>query len=348
MRSCLAFFVFIFVFVPLAFCGLLTASVSTWITDRSFYTDLFSASGIYAALLGSNLDYEVSLQVRDGQRLDPETTDAFSKAIQEVAPPNYIRDEVVRNINAVFDYLEDFSRGLALTWDLRPLKENLTNEQIVVFADVLVKSLPPCSPQNPQEDFILPTCLPADKSAQEVTTEVRAKLPRFVESLPDFQPLGDAIPPNTERGAVLGDPVRFVLGSGVLSTLVVVFFTWLAVAFLAARSTKGIFSVLGSTLLVPAVPVLLIGITIISGVASNTVANGIDSALIEAGLQSSPDLRSATLGVVTSAISRVANGFLIYGGGAMGLAVLLLVVSAFMPQPRKRKPKNDDFNSFSA
>lgn len=169
MRSCLAFFVFIFVFVPLAFCGLITASVSTWLTDRSFYTDLFSAPGIYAALLGSNLDYDVALDVRGGQRLDSETTSAFSKAIQEVAPPDYIRTEVVRNINAVFDYLEDFSRGLTLTWDLRPLKANLTNEQIGVFADVLVRSLPQCTPQNPQADFILPTCLPADKSAQEVT-----------------------------------------------------------------------------------------------------------------------------------------------------------------------------------
>jgi hypothetical protein len=218
MRSCLALFVFLFVFLPLAFCGLLTASVSSWLLDRNFYTDLFSAEEIYSALLSGNLDLENSLELGSTE-LDPATTRAFGQAILEAVSPSYVRDEVLRNINAVFDYLEDTSRGLTLTWDLRPLKRGLSAEQIDTFADVLIKNLPPCSPRTPQADLILPTCLPRDKSAEQLTAEVRQNLPRFVEQLPDFQTIGEPIPPNTQSGALLGGLAQTAVSSGALSLL---------------------------------------------------------------------------------------------------------------------------------
>lgn len=87
MRSCLGFFVFLFVFLPLTFCGLLTGAVSTWLFDRSFYVDLFSAEGLYAAFVGDNLELRGALELGDGT-LPPETANAFGQAIQaSVTPP---------------------------------------------------------------------------------------------------------------------------------------------------------------------------------------------------------------------------------------------------------------------
>jgi hypothetical protein len=339
MRSCLALFVFLFVFLPLAFCGLLTASVSAWLLDRNFYTDLFSAEDIYSALLSGNLDLETSLEL-GGAELDPAVTRAFGQAIQQAVSPSYVRDEVLRNINAVFDYLENFSRGLTLTWDLRPLKRNLSAEQISTFADVLVKSLPPCSASAPQADFILPTCLPRDKSVEALAAEVRQNVPRFVERLPDFQPIGEPIPPNTQSGALLGDLVQTAVSSGVLSLLLGTFFAWLEVGALAARSTKGLWLALGVTLLIPSLPVLLLGILLLTGTAEGIFSSGASSAFAQIGLQDTAVFDS----VLQRAFSRISGGFLTYGGGATGIAVLLLSLGVLMPQPRKRKPKKDDEN----
>jgi hypothetical protein len=339
MRSCLALFVFLFVFLPLAFCGLLTASVSSWLLDRNFYTDLFSAEEIYSALLSGNLDLENSLELGSTE-LDPAVTRAFGQAILEAVSPSYVRDEVLRNINAVFDYLEDTSRGLTLTWDLRPLKRGLSAEQIDTFADVLIKNLPPCSPRTPQADLILPTCLPTDKSAQQLTAEVRQNLPRFVERLPDFQTIGEPIPPNTQGGALLGDLAQTAVSSGALSLLTGTFFAWLFIGALAARSTKGLWTTLGITLLVPALPVLLLGILLLTGTADGIFSANLNTAFAEIGLQDSAALDS----VLRRAFSRISGGFLTYGGGATGIAVLLLVIGALMPQPRKRKPKDGDIN----
>ncbi|MCS6872390.1 MAG: hypothetical protein RML95_05310 [Anaerolineae bacterium] len=336
MRSCLAFFVFLFVFLPLAFCGLLFGAVSTWLFDRNFYTDLFSAEGIYSALLSADLDLETSLQINNVQ-LDPETSRAFALALRDAFTPSYVRDEVVRNINAVFDYLEDFSRGLTLTWDLRPFKRGLTNDQIAIFADTLVRTLPRCAPNAPPVDSLLPTCIPPNVSTDQMVAQARERLPRFIESLPDIQVLGDPIPPNTQSGALLGSTLQSAIGGGALSILIVAFFVWLFVGILAARSTKGLWRVLGITLLVPAVPVLLIGIAILSGAADTTLASGIDSTLAQAGVQSTETLRASTLRAVQGAVSRIGNGFLTYGGGATAVAVVLLLLGALMPKPRKRK-----------
>lgn len=335
MRSCLAFFVFVFVFLPLALCGLLTGAVSTWLFDRSFYTDLFGAEGLYAALLSDNLDLQGALELGDS-RLPPQTSRAFGEALQASVTPAYIRDEVVRNVNALFDYFEDFSRGLTLSWDLRPIKRGLSEAQIMTFADTLVRALPRCAPNAPPADSLLPTCIPPNQSVDQVVAQVRERLPRFIESLPDFQPIGEPIPPNTQSGSLLGGTVQAFAGSGALSLLIGALFAWLFVGILAARSVKGLWAVLGISLLVAAVPVLLIGVAIMGGVAGGALTTGIETALSEAGVQSSQALREATFNAVQSAASRIGNGFLTYGGGATILAVVLLFLSAIMPKPRKR------------
>jgi hypothetical protein len=326
---------FVFVFLPLAFCSLLTASVSSWLLDRNFYTDLFSAKEVYGALLNGNLNWELEL---GGAELDPAVTRAFGQALQQAISPSYVRDEVLRNVNAVFDYLEDASRGLALTWDLRPLKRSLSVEQIDAFAGVLIKNLPLCDPRTPQTDFILPTCLPRDKSAEQLTAEVRQNVARFIERLPDFQSIGTPIPPNTQSGALLSDPVQTAVSSGALSLLMGTFFAWLFIGALAARSTKGLWTTLGITLLVPALPVLLLGIVLLAGTANGILSANFSTTFAEIGLRESAALDS----VLRRAFSRISSGFLTYGGGAAGIAVLLLAIGALMPRQRKRKPKDGD------
>ncbi len=337
MRSCLALFVFVFIFLPLAFCGLLIASVSSWLLDRNFYADLFSAEEIYSALLSGNLAPELKL---GGTGLDPAVTRAFEQAIQEAVSPSYVRDEVLRNINAVFDYLEDPSRGLTLAWDLRPLKRGLSAEQINTLADVLVKSLPPCSPHTLQTDFTSPTCPPADELAQQLTAEVRQNLQRLIERLPDFQTIIEPIPPNTQSGALLGNPVQTVVSGGGLSLLMGTFFAWLFISALTARSTKGLWTTLGVTLLIPALPVLLLGIALLTGAANSIFSANVNTAFAEIGLRDSAALDQ----VLQRAFSRISRGFLTYGGGAAGIALLLMAIGALMPQPRKRKPRDGDVN----
>lgn len=345
MRSCLAFFVFLFIFLPIASCTLLTASISTWLLDRDFYTDLFSTEGFYATLVGGNLDLESALNL-GGSELDPTTRDAFDQAFQQVLSPSYVRNEVLRNINIVFDYLEDTSRGLTLSIDLTPIKRSLGEAQIEAFANALVQALPPCASNSPPADTFLPTCLPTNEPVQQVIDRVRQNASRFIEGLPDIQVIGEPIPPNTESGSILGDAVQGIVGS-VFLLLLGAFFVWLFVGILSARSIKGFWSALGISLLIPALPILLLGLATASGAADSTFADSIESALLEAGVQATPEIRQSTLAAVERVVSRISNGFLIYGGGATAVAVLLLIVGAAMPNPRKRKDEGSGSGAIS-
>lgn len=342
LRSCLGFFVFLFIFLPLASCGLLTGAVSTWLFNRLFYIDIISSETLsYAALLSDALDLAYILEL-DDDTLPPGTVDAFVQAIRAVVTPTYVRDEIARNINALFDYFEDFSRGLALTLDLRPIKSSLSSDQqIGAFASVLAQVLPTCTPNAPPADSLLPTCRLPNQSPQEFTAQVRERLPRFIRNLPDLQPIGDPIPPNTQSGTLLGGAVQSLITSGLVLLIVALLFGLLA-GFLLAGSTKDLWAALGLMLLGAALPVLLMGVAISTGRGSAVISDQISSVLSDqVGLQSSEALENAALSALESATTRIADGFLIYGGGAAAVGVVLVLVGVIIP-PRKHK---DDFTS---
>ncbi|MFN7210640.1 MAG: hypothetical protein ACK4P1_09650 [Aggregatilineales bacterium] len=318
-------------------------SVSTWLFNRSFYIDIFSAEALsYAALLSDALDLVETLEL-DDDTLPPETVNAFVQAIRAVITPTYIRDEMARNINALFDYFEDFSRGLALTLDLRPIKRSLSSDQqISAFADVLAQVLPPCTPAEPPADSLLPTCRLPDQSLEELTAQVRERLPRFIRNLPDLQPIGDPIPPNTQSGTLLGGAVQALVNFGAM-LLIGALLVGLFAAFLLVGSTKDLWAALGIMLVGAALPVVLLGVAIVTGRGSDVISVQIGSVLSDQiGLQSSQALSAASLSAVQSAETQIGNGFLLYGGGAAVVGVVLVLVSMIIPLLSKRK---DDFAS---
>jgi len=341
MRKLIALLLIVILFFPMAMASLSVISVSSWVLDRNFYTQLLGNERLYEVLLSEDLPNYFSRRVVT--EVDDVPVSALSSALRAVVKPDYLRGEALRIVNDVFDFVEGRDFTLDLYLDIAPLKAALRGEDGPRFARALAEALPVC--RAGQEPIIaggtLYRCLPSDTSVEKAASDITAALPSYVDRYPDRLKLNDeSIDMRRElRGAEF--VVGFWCANGlsfaafVLAAITAVF--WFIAALLGGEDRRARLLWLGWSLLVPAVLIFCIGLAINTDFSLGWVRLGLNEARFE-GVQYSAEFRQALLDVSRTALDTVANGFLMAGGVAGAIALALVAWGLGTPSERRLAP----------
>lgn len=332
MRKAIAAVLVVVLVFPLLLAALMTFSVSTWAFDRGFYLQLVSDERIYEVILSETAWKQE--QIFGVTEFDGIPGDALIKALREVVTPNYLRSQAVSLVNDAFDAVEGRASVLKLTVDLTPLKDRLQGEAGDRFARSLAANLPVCSAG--EEAFApgaqLPRCRPANLSEERAAEMIGKALPAFLDSLPDTYPQ----PPETIHFHYTPEDefwtgfvgTNRLIWVNILLALVAASF-WVGAAFVGGENRRQIVQWLGWPLFVPAVLILIGGITI-RITAGLPWINYQLSSWVVSDIWYSVEIAEVISTIARSAIKAIARGFLVTGGISIGISVGLIVWSYSM------------------
>ena len=341
MRKILALLLIVAIVFPLTLATLSVISVSSWVLDRSFYTNLLGDERLYEVLLSEDLPN--TFQRRIVTEADSLPTGVLSAALRQVVTPDYLRGEVLRLVNDAFDILEGRDSTLDLYLDVAPLKAALRGEAGPRFARALAEALPACADgQDPiAPGGTIQRCRPSDVSVDEAAGLITAALPAFLDKVPDRINL-ERNPINLRRelrGAEFWTSLTASAGLGT-AIGVLVFITasfWLVAALVGGEDRRERLLWLGWSLIVPAALIFMIGLAINSDLSANWVRFGLNEARIE-GVEYSVEFRQALVDVARGALNTIANGFLMAGGVSGAIALALIAWGIGTPPERRMTP----------
>lgn len=353
MRLFFGLLILLFVFVPAAFCGLFMVG-STWIADRSFYTNVLDNEALYAAFLETDLPTFLGQEVFASDQIPAE---ALAAGLQQVLTPAYLRDEALNLIDQVFDFLDGRTDTLQASLNMQPIKARVAADGGEGFSRAMAEALPPCpaGQQAVASDGVLLRCRPGNMSTDEATKQIMATLPEWIAEIPDEVALSDGLNIRDEIG--LDGPLTGDVRSGLLAAAgsvgVFALIFWLIGTLIGARTARGRWILLGFSLLIPALSVLFLGLMFAS--ASGTWLQLTDSWTLQfEGRDYSREFRAAFEETLATGFSRVGGNYMQVGAIASGVAALLMVIGLITPssRPGRRvgvpdpddpfdKPKND-------
>lgn len=328
MRTILGILLFVFIVFPCMVTSLYLTSLGTWVFDRAFYKDILDEPVVYDAFL-SELPNIINEGV-DAQTSEEQYNAALTLAFREVVTTDYLQEQTNNVVDGFFDFFSTANYNLDITVNLVPVKENLANEQEAgAFAAVMAENLPRCETgQEPRvEGRVLIQCLSNDMSVADAEDDILADLPEFRESLPDELQLNDPDVPFQSDTSV-----RDALISALGIMLVVSLVFWAATGFVGGVGRRAVLMWLGIMLIIPAALVMFTGVGVNNGLTEDVVQNLEAEDIRINGDPVSEQFRDSLVLTFLDAAERIANGFLIVGGVAIGTGILLLVVAFASPR----------------
>ncbi|HVO40457.1 MAG TPA: hypothetical protein VMV03_15600 [Spirochaetia bacterium] len=335
MRSFPAALIVVFLVFPLFMAALVAVSVSTWVLDRSFYTAILSDSRLYQVPDGLSGATRITVDLPGRPRL---SLSASPRALKEVLPPDYVRNQALGVLGSMFDFLEGKAVVFDPLVDLDPIRKALAGPEGRRFARLVAEDLPVGSPGG---SFVirpgrLPDSRPSTISVERAAALIEAGLPAFAGAIPMRIRLTDAFGwGEVVRGQEWQGSVLRVL---VIADVVILFIAcafWVAAAFLGGADARRRLQWMGWSLLAPAAFVFLIGLFITIAAFAAAARSGLASA--DTGtLRFSPAFATAVYDAARFAMRRIGIGFLATGAVAAGVCMALLGVSWSMPQERRQ------------
>jgi len=340
MGKVLAVLLIIFVVFPMALATLTTIAVSSWVLDREFYTDLVADPRLYEVLLSEELPnyFGRRIAVRE---VDSVPARALSQALREVVTPEYLAGEATRIVDQVFAVIEGKSSTLVIALDVAPLKDALRGEAGRQFAHTLAANLPACAAgqewRAPGGTII--RCLPPSVSVEEATGMIVNALPAFLDEVPDQIDLArDRVYlPGAARGWNTVTAGQGALSFAIFVLVLITGGVWLAAALLGGEDRRERLLWLGWSLLAPAILIFALGLLVGADFTGGWVRIGLNEARLE-GFEYSESFRLALLDVARTALDTIANGFLMAGGVAGGIAIGLIAWGYTTPKTRRMLP----------
>ena len=335
MRSFPAALIVVFLVFPLFVAALAAVGVSTWVLDRNFYAAILSDSRLYQVPDGLSGATRITVDLPGRSRL---SLSASPRALKEVLPPDYVRNQALGVLGSMFDFLEGKAVVFDPLIDLEPIKKALVGPEGRRFARRVAEDLAVGSAGGP---FVirpgrLPDSRPSTISVERAAALIEAGLPAFANAIPLRVRLTDAFGwGEVVRGQEWHGSVLRVL---VIADVVVLFVAcafWVAAAFLGGVDTRRRLQWLGWSLLAPAALVFVIGLVITIAAFAAAARSSLASADMGA-LRFSPAFATAVFDAARFAMRRIGIGFLATGAVAAGVSMALLGVSWSMPQERRQ------------
>jgi hypothetical protein len=343
VRKIIAVCLLIVLVWPLLFGSLTLLSINSWVLDRNFYVNLLDDPRLYEAMVSQDLPLYMNTRWFPGTIDSALPPAALDKALREVMPPAYLRDQTIRIVNHAFDALHGQRDSIDLDLDLAPVKASLRGDGGARFAQVLAQQLPACTAgQEPlAAGSALIRCRAANMSVEDATSQISAAVPQFVEQLPDQirlsrEPLNLRNDLGPFNAMFLG-AVGLTIGIGLMLMLAVG--SGFVTAFIGGSNAKERLAWLGGSLMLPAVLILLSGIVLSTPLITASVGLGLDQARFAVeGVQYSAALRQALIEVTGKALSTVASGFVLTGLASVVIALGLIVWAAVTRSEERTPP----------
>ena len=343
MRKFVAILLAIFLVFPLLLSAQAAVSVTSWALDRQFYIDALDQPQVYVAFTSGPM---INKLLHDQIGLPPEAdTTELESVLKGTLTPDYMRTEVSKLINTLFDYLQGKTDTFAPVLDAVPLKTSLGGSQQDAFLYALAAALPACGPgQTPGFGGESQTaCKPADVSDDLLVEQVlKLALPSILSTVPDVIPLEGEFQ-NWQEAARWRTfvPGMAVPASVILSVLMLVSiaaFTWYLAALISDASWRVRLGWLGWMLLVPSVLIFLLGFATQSGISAYWISFGLESANLS-NTPLGPELNEILRIISISALPRAANAFQMVGGISGALSIALIFWGIVTPRMNRKEFK---------
>jgi len=339
MRGFVAFFIFIIIVFPLTLATLYFLSVNTWLTDGDFYADMLDNEALYEDDVVTRL---IAIQIAENISGDPtltterpETIIALTQALSAITPENYPRDEVIASSDALVEYLNGERPDLDISIDLLTIQNTLREPPGAErFTRTMAENLPVCG--GGEEPFVGATplilCRPASMDVETAAEQFNERLGEFINAMPDALTADFNIGFDDVAAAMQIAAVLALLVSGVLLVLT---------SLVAGRGIRGFVLWAGIFLLLPSLVVAMSGVGIQNGLAEGVLTVD-DIELDIEGIEPTLEFRQAVVETITDAAVEVGRGFLVTGGMAVLVALVLMGVGATLPG--RRRDEYDDRN----
>ncbi len=352
MRKVLAGFLSVVLVFPLFMAALVTVAVSTWVLDRDLYTRVLGDARLYEIPAGSRT--EGFLYWPWTPELGAVPPASASAALREVVTADYMKSQALALLDDSFDFVEGRSEILDPVIDLVPVKNALKGEGGKRFARALAASLPVCASQGSfaVRNGVIPSCRPSGVSVARAAEVILQALPQAVSRIPDSYRAHENAGLRIDRGRWKPAWGFSLKNSLILADVVLMLAAcsaWLLASFIGGADARGRLYWLGGMLLIPAVPVFLIGLVVNTGVAADAALFGIESARLGA-YGFSRGFVDGLFGAAGAMIGRISAGFLATGAVALGLSIALLfwgrsrprAAAAERPAPPEAPPASGD------
>jgi len=341
MRKFIAILLTIFLVFPLLLSAQAAVSVTSWALDRQFYIDALDQPQVYAAFTSGPM---IDTLLHDQVGLPPEAdTSELESILKGVLTPDYMRNEVSKLINALFDYLQGKTDTFTPVLDAVPLKTALGGSQQDAFLNALTAALPTCAPgQTPSFGGEgQSACKPVGVSDDLLVEQfLKPALPGILSAFPDEIPLEGEFQ-NWQEAARwrtflpgMAVPASIILGLLVLVSIAAC--AWYVTALISDASWRVRLQFLGWTLLVPAVLIFMLGFASQSGIPVYWVSHGLKFTSLSR-TPFGPELEETLRIISLSVLPRVANAFQMVGGISGALAITLIFWGIVTPRVKRKE-----------
>jgi hypothetical protein len=333
LRGCLGTLVYLLIVLPLlvAFMGL--AAVRSWAFDRNFYLSIIDDEAIYEAALN-----DATTEIESGETLQTDfgriPSVAINAGLREVVTTDYLRTQARSVVDQVFNYLEQPTPNtpFVLSVDLQPIKEALnTPDTARRFSVAFAEALPACTAAQSQQasNSDVPLCREEGDSVEELAADVEAAIPAVVDQLPNALTFENEeqnleVQPGVTWASILDGVTTGVIISGVVALVF-----WLLNGFIFSGNRRGVAFALAVTLSIPALMVLLAGLSINNSIVTQQV-----NTFWNQQTSLDPEVATALTRTSAQAIGRVGTSFIAAGAIPFLVAVGLGVFGAMLRSER--------------
>jgi len=341
MRKFVAILLAIFLVFPLLLSAQAAVSVTSWVLDRQFYIDALDQPQVYTTFTSGPM---IDKLLHDQIGLPPEAdTVELESVLKSTLTPDYMRDEVSKLINALFDYLQGKTNTFAPVLDAVPLKTALGGSQQDAFLNALVAALPTCAPgQTPGFGGEGQTaCKPVGISDDLLVEQVlKPALPSILSAVPDEIPLEGEFQNWQEaarwRTFIPGMAVPAIIILSVLVLVSIAACVWYVAVLISDSSWRMRLQWLGWTLFIPAVLIFLLGFATQSGISTYWISFGLERADLSS-TPLGPELNETLRLISVSALPRAANAFQMVGGISGALSIALIFWGIATPRMKREE-----------
>jgi hypothetical protein len=334
MRGCTSSFgclIYIFITFWVLLFSIIFISSAQWLFDREFYSETFTNDALIDAVYDDALpriyNDNVFFRQVDGEDL---SNQAFGDALREIAPKEYVVNEINQIIDAIISYAQGDVTRLDYRLNTQVIRDNLNNStRASAFAQALVARLPACEGvQTYYGKSPLPACLPAGVTNEQFVNQVTGNLSALTSSIPNEIDLFDA----PRRSADI--PTFNLSDISQTTTQIVMIVAGIVLFITASMGANGLRSLLrrmSIMLLIPAT-LMIWGSGIINDLeTSPSLLTNIEITLNDRVIREGP-LVDATEEVLGDIVGRVANDTNNTSLVALAIAGVLFFLS-LLPMP---------------
>jgi len=324
---------------PLIFSTLLIYSLSTWAVDRNLYIDTLISPEVQAQLFSDEF-IEKMLAENLGETIDLDSA-AVGALFRLMFSEQYFTSQTTIIINQVFDFLEGKNNELTLQLDLTEIKAAFSGPNQQELLEKFAQVLPACQENQSTQGLGLSLCKPDSISEEDfVKYYLKTNLPVLLTLIQDKVTIVGPVSMPTQFQNV-PTPFQQFLNLGNIKTTIfllagVTLLLWFLTALTAGKNGKERLLWLGWTMIIPAILVLILGLTAESTFFWNTLQYGI----VQLNILESGNLLFTLLPIIQTLFAKqISSSFILSGGfcSAIGLGFITWGAVTHVPRTQKKE-----------